>query len=129
MKNQESSERIRLLTEKIKDIRKVYGELKSEVANIDRKRKRRQKRKREGIVKMFSAGILILVHHPNLAFITQVSLSRSCDVYINLKRNLCDVLEELSTEESATRSPSRSSPLTTSNAVSSSNTLAAVECR
>jgi hypothetical protein len=50
LKNQESSERIRLLTEKIKDIRKVYGELKSEVANIDRKKKRRQKRKREGIV-------------------------------------------------------------------------------
>ena len=48
LKNEESSERIRLLTEKIKDIRRVYGELKSEVANIDRKRKRRQKRKREG---------------------------------------------------------------------------------
>jgi molecular chaperone GrpE (heat shock protein) len=49
LKNEESSERIRLLTEKIKDIRKVYGELKSEVANIDRKRKRKQKRKREGM--------------------------------------------------------------------------------
>lgn len=51
MKNEESSERIRLLTEKIKDIRKVYGELKSELANIDRKKKRRLKRKREGSFK------------------------------------------------------------------------------
>ena len=52
LKNEESSERIRLLTEKIKDIRKVYGELKSELANIDRKKKRRLKRKREGSFKI-----------------------------------------------------------------------------
>lgn len=43
----DGAERIRLLQEKIGEMRKVYSSLKAEVASIDRKKKRLRK-KREG---------------------------------------------------------------------------------
>ena len=44
---QDSSERIRLLQDRLGEIRKAYSSLKAEVAGIDRKKKRLRK-KREG---------------------------------------------------------------------------------
>lgn len=43
-----SSERISFLQEKLQEIRKYYLSLKSEVASIDRRRKRLKKKEREG---------------------------------------------------------------------------------
>ncbi|KAH0620273.1 hypothetical protein JD844_020420 [Phrynosoma platyrhinos] len=46
--NMSSTERISFLQEKLKEIRKYYMSLKSEVATIDRRRKRLKKKDREG---------------------------------------------------------------------------------
>lgn len=43
-----STERISFLQEKLQEIRKYYMTLKSEVASIDRRRKRLKKKEREG---------------------------------------------------------------------------------
>ena len=43
-----SAERISFLQDKLQDIRKYYMSLKSEVASIDRRRKRLKKKEREG---------------------------------------------------------------------------------
>lgn len=43
-----SSERISFLQEKLQEVRKYYLTLKSEVASIDRRRKRLKKKEREG---------------------------------------------------------------------------------
>ena len=43
-----STERISFLQEKLQEIRKYYMSLKSEVATIDRRRKRLKKKDREG---------------------------------------------------------------------------------
>lgn len=43
-----SAERISFLQEKLQEIRKYYLSLKSEVASIDRRRKRLKKKEREG---------------------------------------------------------------------------------
>lgn len=43
-----SAERISFLQEKLQEIRKYYMSLKSEVASIDRRRKRLKKKEREG---------------------------------------------------------------------------------
>ncbi len=43
-----STERISFLQEKLQEIRKYYMSLKSEVASIDRRRKRLKKKEREG---------------------------------------------------------------------------------
>lgn len=43
-----STERISFLQEKLQEIRKYYLSLKSEVASIDRRRKRLKKKEREG---------------------------------------------------------------------------------
>ena len=45
---EDGGERIRLLQDKINEMRKIYSSLKAEVANIDRKRKRLKKKR--GIV-------------------------------------------------------------------------------
>ncbi len=44
----EGEERIKFLAEKIGEIRKIYMSLKSEVALIDRKRKRHRRKEKEG---------------------------------------------------------------------------------
>lgn len=41
-------ERISLLQARMAEMRKIYHQLKQEVANIDRKRKRAKRREREG---------------------------------------------------------------------------------
>lgn len=41
-------ERIALLQSRMAEMRKIYHQLKQEVANIDRKRKRAKRREREG---------------------------------------------------------------------------------
>jgi len=46
---EDGGERIRLLQDKINEMRKLYSSLKAEVASIDRKRKR-LKKKRGGII-------------------------------------------------------------------------------
>lgn len=43
-----STERISFLQEKLQEVRKYYLSLKSEVASIDRRRKRLKKKEREG---------------------------------------------------------------------------------
>lgn len=43
-----STERISFLQDKLQEIRKYYLSLKSEVASIDRRRKRLKKKEREG---------------------------------------------------------------------------------
>lgn len=43
-----SADRISFLQEKLQEIRKYYLSLKSEVASIDRRRKRLKKKEREG---------------------------------------------------------------------------------
>lgn len=43
-----STERISFLQEKLQEVRKYYLTLKSEVASIDRRRKRLKKKEREG---------------------------------------------------------------------------------
>lgn len=43
-----SAERISFLQEKLQEVRKYYLSLKSEVASIDRRRKRLKKKEREG---------------------------------------------------------------------------------
>lgn len=48
-----STERISFLQEKLQEIRKYYMSLKSEVATIDRRRKRLKKKDREGKVEVF----------------------------------------------------------------------------
>lgn len=48
--NMSSTERISFLQEKLQEIRKYYMSLKSEVASIDRRRKRLKKKEREGMV-------------------------------------------------------------------------------
>lgn len=47
-----STERISFLQEKLQEIRKYYMSLKSEVATIDRRRKRLKKKDREGNVQI-----------------------------------------------------------------------------
>lgn len=46
--NMSSTERISFLQKKLQEIRKYYMSLKSEVASIDRRRKRLKKKEREG---------------------------------------------------------------------------------
>lgn len=46
--NMTSAERIAFLQDKLQEIRKYYMSLKSEVASIDRRRKRLKKKEREG---------------------------------------------------------------------------------
>lgn len=46
--NMTSTERITFLQDKLQEIRKYYMSLKSEVASIDRRRKRLKKKEREG---------------------------------------------------------------------------------
>lgn len=46
--NMSSQERISFLQDKLQEIRKYYMSLKSEVASIDRRRKRLKKKEREG---------------------------------------------------------------------------------
>jgi hypothetical protein len=48
-----STERISFLQEKLQEIRKYYMTLKSEVATIDRRRKRLKKKDREGNFMLF----------------------------------------------------------------------------
>lgn len=48
--NMSSTERISFLQDKLQEIRKYYLSLKSEVASIDRRRKRLKKKEREGMV-------------------------------------------------------------------------------
>lgn len=50
--NMSSTERISFLQEKLQEIRKYYMSLKSEVATIDRRRKRLKKKDREGKVEI-----------------------------------------------------------------------------
>lgn len=47
LENMSSTERIAILQEKLQEIRKHYSSLKSEVASIDRRRKRLKKKERE----------------------------------------------------------------------------------
>lgn len=47
--NMSSTERISFLQDKLQEIRKYYMSLKSEVASIDRRRKRLKKKEREGM--------------------------------------------------------------------------------
>lgn len=47
LENMTSAERITILQEKLQEIRKHYLSLKSEVASIDRRRKRLKKKERE----------------------------------------------------------------------------------
>lgn len=47
LENMTSAERIAILQEKLQEIRKHYLSLKSEVASIDRRRKRLKKKERE----------------------------------------------------------------------------------
>lgn len=46
---EDGGERIRLLQDKINEMRKIYSSLKAEVANIDRKRKRLKKKRAVGV--------------------------------------------------------------------------------
>lgn len=46
--NMSSTDRISFLQDKLQEIRKYYMSLKSEVASIDRRRKRLKKKEREG---------------------------------------------------------------------------------
>ncbi|KAK3537798.1 hypothetical protein QTP70_018925, partial [Hemibagrus guttatus] len=66
--NMSSTERISFLQEKLQEIRKYYMSLKSEVASIDRRRKRLKKKEREvfcvlGSVPYHSIYILWLIRH------------------------------------------------------------------
>ncbi|XP_007650377.2 AT-rich interactive domain-containing protein 4A isoform X1 [Cricetulus griseus] len=57
--NMNSTEKISFLQEKLQEIRKYYMSLKSEVATIDRRRKRLKKKDREGNAICFSAHFQI----------------------------------------------------------------------
>ena len=59
-----STERISFLQDKLQEIRKYYMTLKSEVASIDRRRKRLKKKEREGIV--FADGLCLSLPAMNL---------------------------------------------------------------
>lgn len=50
-----STERISFLQDKLQEIRKYYMTLKSEVASIDRRRKRLKKKEREGMRRLIDA--------------------------------------------------------------------------
>lgn len=56
LENMTSAERITILQEKLQEIRKHYLSLKSEVASIDRRRKRLKKKERES--KCFDLALL-----------------------------------------------------------------------
>ena len=66
-----STERISFLQDKLQEIRKYYMSLKSEVASIDRRRKRLKKKEREGgssracweTFHMFGAIVLQQLHN------------------------------------------------------------------
>ncbi|OXB72188.1 UNVERIFIED_CONTAM: hypothetical protein H355_016590 [Colinus virginianus] len=57
--NMSSTERISFLQEKLQEIRKYYMSLKSEVATIDRRRKRLKKKDREGNVQICFVDLLV----------------------------------------------------------------------
>ncbi len=61
-----SLERISFLQEKLQDIRNHYLSLKSEVASIDRRRKRMKKKERESESLMSRAGLHLLFLNPFL---------------------------------------------------------------
>ena len=53
---EDGCERIKLLQDKINEMRKVYSNLKAEVASIDRKRKRLKKKRGGSFVVVIGAG-------------------------------------------------------------------------
>ena len=53
---EDGCERIKLLQDKINEMRKVYSNLKAEVASIDRKRKRLKKKRGGSFVVVIVAG-------------------------------------------------------------------------
>lgn len=61
--NMSSTERISFLQKKLQEIRKYYMSLKSEVASIDRRRKRLKKKEREGI-------FVYLIYNVVVVFVT-----------------------------------------------------------
>lgn len=67
-----STERISFLQEKLQEIRKYYMSLKSEVATIDRRRKRLKKKDREGtlIISFLPSIFQISYHFRRFMFVT-----------------------------------------------------------
>lgn len=68
-----STERISFLQEKLQEIRKYYMSLKSEVATIDRRRKRLKKKDREGNFQIFF--MLPMISHISWKYATQSNSS------------------------------------------------------
>lgn len=62
-----SLERISFLQEKLQDIRNHYLSLKSEVASIDRRRKRMKKKERESesLITSFFSDVLVCQQRPS----------------------------------------------------------------
>lgn len=74
--NMNSTERISFLQEKLQEIRKYYMSLKSEVATIDRRRKRLKKKDREGnliIIFLSSVFQIYPVIFRRFRFVTEYS--------------------------------------------------------
>ena len=69
-----SSERVSFLQDKLQEIRKYYLSLKSEVASIDRRRKRLKKKEREGTV--------------SLSLVSNTSVSLQCLTPVSLYPSL-----------------------------------------
>lgn len=102
-----STERISFLQDKLQEIRKYYMTLKSEVASIDRRRKRLKKKEREG------------------RKLRQHSLRGRGAFRGNLKPPLCPLVSNTTASTSSGSSDTGMSP---SSASPTQNTVA-VECR
>ena len=85
---EDGGERIRLLQDKINEMRKVYSSLKAEVASIDRKRKRLKKKR--GLFLFPYVFFSFSVHCSKLRFLHYINalLSQKVRVSIHEKR-LC----------------------------------------
>ncbi|XP_069625585.1 AT-rich interactive domain-containing protein 4B [Ranitomeya imitator] len=86
LENMASVERIAFLQEKLKELRKHYVSLKSEVASIDRRRKHSKKKEREGAVlatmssspssSSITAAVMLTLADPSLS--TQNAMAVEC---------------------------------------------------
>uniref|UniRef100_H0X706 AT-rich interactive domain-containing protein 4B n=1 Tax=Otolemur garnettii TaxID=30611 RepID=H0X706_OTOGA len=80
LENMTSAERITILQEKLQEIRKHYLSLKSEVASIDRRRKRLKKKEREKshIVSSITAAVMLTLAEPSMSSASQNGMSVEC---------------------------------------------------
>uniref|UniRef100_A0A6I8P713 AT-rich interactive domain-containing protein 4B n=1 Tax=Ornithorhynchus anatinus TaxID=9258 RepID=A0A6I8P713_ORNAN len=78
LENMSSAERIAILQEKLQEIRKHYLSLKSEVASIDRRRKRLKKKERESKCPSITAAVMLTLAEPSMATAPQNGVSVEC---------------------------------------------------